>query len=151
MFIQRTIPDFLATGHSHYHDSLNYSCSQLCVQVITIVRGLYQAEITLFQYNNTPPGKCHDYTNFIGVHPVRGCCDDPTNNDTCHGDDLCDVYFTYCLRPFGSTGSGCSNYTNVTSSVKNDTSSFSFPQQDMNVLGLPNPLLLPGLTDAYTV
>ena len=56
---------FMTTGHNHYHDSLNYSCSQLCAQVITIVKGLYQAEITLFQYNNNPPGKYHDYTDFL--------------------------------------------------------------------------------------
>ena len=114
--------------------------------------GRYQAEIIFFQYNNTPPGKCHGCNN-VPKHQHQGCCDDPTNNGTCIGDDLCDVYFTYCLRPFGSIGRGCSNYTIVTSSVKNDTSSFSFPQQNMslNVLGLPNPLPLPGLTDAYTV
>ena len=77
--------------------------------------------------------------------------DSSTNFGSCDGSGLCDIYFTYCLRPFGSTGSGCSKYTNVTSSVENDLSFFSFPQQDMNVLGLSNPLLLPGLTDAYTV
>ena len=123
-------------------------------QVFTVVKGRYQAEITLFQYNNTPPGKCHGCNNVItNEQRHQGCCDDPTNNGACSGDDLCDVYFTYCLRPFGSTGSGCSNYTVVTSGVENDISSFSFPQQNMssNILGLPDPLLLPGLTDAYTV
>ena len=121
-------------------------------QVLTFVKGRYQTEVSLFQYNNTPPGKCHGCNNVItNEHRHQGCCDNPTINGTCIGDDLCDVYFTYCLRPFGSMGRGCFNYTNVISSVKNDTSSFSFPQENMNILGLSNPLLLPGLTDAYTV
>ena len=122
-------------------------------QVFTIVKGRYQAEIILFQYNNTPPGKCHGCNNVFTIEQHQGCCDNPTNNGTCIGGDLCDVYFTYCLRPFGSMGRNCSNYTSVTSDVENDISSFSFPQQNMslNVLGLPNILLLPGLSDAYTV
>ena len=124
-------------------------------QEFTIVKGRYQAELILLQYDNTPPGKCHDCNNvFTSDQQLllhQGCCDNPTNNGTCNGDDLCDVYFTCCLRPFGSTVRGCSNYTYVTSSVESDTSSFSFPQQDVNVLGLPNPLLLPGLTNAYMV
>ena len=121
---------------------------RIYTQVFITVKGRYQAEITLFRYNNTPPGKCQEYD--FGQQ-MWGCCDSHMNFHVCEGGELCDVYFTYCLRRFGSTGSGCSNYTNVTSSVGNDLSSFSFPQQDMNVLGLSNPLLLPGLTDAYTV
>ena len=138
----------------HYCDLLSlYSCTCMPMQVFTVVKGRYQAEITLFQYNNTPPGKCHGCNNvFTSDQRYQGCCDNPVNNGTCSGDDLCDAYFTYCLRPFGSTESGCSNYTEVTSCVENDTSSFSFPQQeDMSVLGLPDPILLPGFTDAYTV
>ena len=137
---------FLATCHNHYHDS--HSCSPIYTQVFTVVKGRYQAEITLFQYNNTPPGKC--YNCYFGLG-AWGCCDSYTNFGRCEGSELCDVYFAYCLRPFGSRGSGCFNYTNVTSSIGYDLSSFSFPQQNMNVLGLPNPLLLPGLTDVYTV
>ena len=119
------------------------------MQTFTVVKGWYRAEITLFQYNNTPPGRCHD-CNF-GEQMLRCCDSSNTVIGICEGGELCDVYFTYCLRPYGSTGSGCSNYTNVTSNVRNNRNSFSFPQQDMNVLGLPNPLLLPGLTNAYTV
>ena len=150
--------DFLETCHKSI-TPLSLSSEFLLIyaaQVLTFVKGRYQTEVSVYQYNNTPPGKCHGCNNvFTSDQQLllhQGCCDNPTNNGTCSDDDLCDVYFTYCLRPFGSTGRGCSNYTNVTSSVKNDTSSFSFPQQeDMSVLGLPNPLLLPGLTDAYTV
>ena len=108
-----------------------------------MANGRYQLEMRLSRYNN-PTRTCQDC-------PRGTCCDDFGRNGNCDSDRECDVYFIYCLRPLGSTGMDCFNYRNITASeVRRDTTFINF-NQDSTVLGLPNPLRLPGLTEAYTV
>ena len=107
----------------------------------------YQLEVTLFRYSN-PTRTCRTCP-FLNGQPT--CCDDFGRTSDCLGDRQCDVYFIYCLRPLGSEGMGCFNYTNnMISDVRTDTTSFDF-DQDSTELGLPNPLHLPGLTETYIV
>ena len=98
--------------------------------------------VMLFGYENTH-GRCQGCPR--NMYSQRSCCDDFNEFDSCTGDRLCDSYFTYCLRPLQRTGRGCPN--NRTSTVNTDDRYINF--FNATVLGLPNPLLLPGLTEAY--
>ena len=106
-------------------------------------------EVTLVRYDNNPSGRCQGCP--INTEGDRSCCDDPNRfSGNCDGNRRCDPYFTFCLRPLSSRGRGCSNYRNATSSSRNDKTTIDFKKDD-DELGLPNPLHLPGLTDAYSV
>ena len=116
-----------------------------------LVEGRYLVEVRLNGYNN-PTGKCHECTD--------GCCDRLVFStdvlyDGCSGDELCDSYFTYCLRPFGEreVTLGCSiaemRTTTCTSSINTDDGRLDFSQS--TVLNLPNPQNFSGLGDAYKV
>ena len=116
-----------------------------------MVNGHYLVEVRLFNYAN-PSGRCQGCplrsTSNSGV--LSSCCDDFGRFfRTCNSYRLCDNYFIYCLRPFGSTEIGCSSYVNSTSTVNTDDGPIDFSQG--TVLGLPNPLLFKGFTGAYTV
>ena len=75
----------------------------LHTQVGTLANGRYQGEVTLVRYNN-PNGTCQDCA--INTAGSRSCCDDFDRFSMRNGDTRCDPYFTYCLRPLGSTGGG---------------------------------------------
>ena len=69
----------------------------------------------------------------------------------CGGDERCDSYFTYCLRPFGESQlntSRCSSAQIISSTNKND-GPLDFFQS--TVLGLNNPQNLSGLEGADNV
>ena len=97
-------------------------------------------EVRLFGYEN-PTGRCEECPRESNVEPRR-CCDDFSRSSNCdEGDRECDSYFTYCLRPYGVGGTGCSNFDEpVTSAVNTDDGPLDFSQS--TVLGLPNPLQL---------
>ena len=102
-------------------------------------------EVQVFNYSN-PTGKCRDCRLPGYAHLwSTSCCDDTENFDACNGSQRCDSYFTYCLRPFGSEGNGCADKENWTSTVNEDDQWMNFSQK--TVLGLENPLKLPGLTN----
>ena len=117
----------------------------IIMQVCVLVDGLYQLEVTVFGYNN-PTGRCQDCIE--EDDDIRGCCDD-FENTRCSGSELCDSFFTYCLRTIGSTGRGCSYFGNQISGVNSDDGPLNFSQS--TVLGLTNPIILQGLTNTYTV
>ena len=109
-------------------------------------------EVRLFGYRN-PTGRCRDCPPIDGSQP-QSCCDafDTTN---CSDELLCDSYFIYCLRPLGPVidltyrRGGCSNFESRMSTVNTDDKPIDFSQR--KVLGLDNPLLLPGFNDTYSV
>ena len=109
--------------------------------------GSYQVEVRLFNYSN-PTGRCCDCPR---QNMVRSCCDAfDIFTGPCGGVRGCDSFFLYCLRPLNSTvEGGCANFAKKRSTVNMDDGPINFSQS--TVLGLHNPLLLPGLTDAYTV
>ena len=113
----------------------------ISMQVCKVVEGLYQLEVTIFGYNN-PTGRCQE----CGSH--QECCDAPADT-RCSGRALCDSSFTYCLRGIGSTGRNCSYFGNRTSNSNSDDGPINFSQS--RVLGLENPVILEGLTNAYMV
>lgn len=97
-------------------------------------------EVRLYGYNN-PTGRCQECGNMMG------CCD-RHNTTECGERFMCDTYFHYCLRPLGSDkeegGGNCSDYGGITSNTNTNDRFVNFSQS--MVLGLDNPLLLPGLT-----
>ena len=96
-------------------------------------------EVRLFGYEN-PTGRCEECPRRFTTLPKR-CCDDFDRDSNCDEDDReCDSYFTYCLRPFNTTFSGCSTYETMTSTVNTDDGPLDFSQS--TVLGLHNPFQL---------
>ena len=111
------------------------------------VNGEYNVEVKIFSYDN-PTGRCRDCPRENGDSGPRSCCDDFSDFNTCNGGDRCDSYFIYCLRPFGMTGGNCTGFTQRRSTANTDDRSTDFSMSS-EVLGLDNPLLLPGLTIGY--
>ena len=103
-------------------------------------------EVRLFGYDN-PTQRCQDCRTG-GEFANPGCCDFH-DRTICMGLERCDSYFFYCLRPIGSTGRNCSYFGNLISASIDDDGFINFNQS--SVLGLENPLELPGLTDIYAV
>ena len=98
-------------------------------------------EVRLSGYRN-PTGRCEECPHERNVEPRR-CCDDFNRYSNCFQGNRgreCDSYFTYCLRPYGTTFRGCFTYETVTSTVNTDDGPLDFSQS--TVLGLPNPLQL---------
>ena len=108
-----------------------------------LVHGRYYVEVQVFNYSN-PSGRCRD-CQLSSYEWIASCCDDTEDFDVCSGSQRCDSYFTYCLRPFGSEGKGCEDKENRTSTINEDDQWMNFSRK--TVLGLENPLKLPGLTN----
>ena len=105
------------------------------------MNGRYLVEVRLFNYSN-PTGRCQECPLDNG-----GFCDGsrmPTRS-------TCDSFFIYCLRPLNTSEieEGCSGFESMTSEPNRNDEPVDF--HNATVLGLPNPLLLPGLTNAYMV
>ena len=100
----------------------------------------------VLNYTN-PTGRCRDCQQ-NGFEWSSSCCDDFEQFDDCSGSLLCDSYFTYCLKPFGSEERGCDNKQNWTSTVNEDDGWVNFTQE--TVLGLENPIKLLGLMNEHT-
>ena len=115
-----------------------------CIQVC-MVDGLYVLQVRMISYSN-PTGGCHECSD------NHGCCDglNSTTDSVCSGEQRCDSYFVYCLRVRYSSGSGCGSYNATRRSLTNlNDAAVDFSQS--TVLGLENPLTLPGLTNAWDV
>ena len=103
-------------------------------------------EVRLFNYSN-PTGRCRDC--YTGSNEVS-CCDS-NHVGTCEEWRQCDSYFIYCLRPphLNNTERGCFGFENRTSNVNRNDETLNFSSGML--LGLPNPIRLQGLTEAYAV
>ncbi len=81
-----------------------------------------------------------------------GQCCDPGNGGECTGEERCDTYFIYCLRPRFST-TGCKNnergFTVVSENFSPDGAAIDFSQS--TVLGVSNPFNLTGISTAWEV
>ena len=108
---------------------------------VGVVNGRYLVNVTLVGYTN-PNQRCADCGS-------NRCCDTNFDSNNCFRGRRCDTFFFFCLRPFGSTGTGCSYNGDLTSEVNEDDAAINFNQ--MKFLGLDNPLTLEGLTDAWNV
>ena len=112
-----------------------------------LVHCKYYVEVKVLNYSN-PSGRCRDCEVVRGKYWTATCCDDHEWGDVCGGNLLCDSYFTYCLRPFGSKERGCGSVQNWTSTVNENDGWVNFTED--TVLGLSNPLKLPGLMNEDT-
>ena len=110
------------------------------------MNGDYNVEVKVFSYYN-PTGRCRVCPRENG-NGTRSCCDDFDHFGTCDGSRRCDSYFIYCLRPFGMTGGDCTGFTQRRSTANENDESTDFSTRS-TVLGLENPLILPGLTTGY--
>ena len=116
--------------------------------MISSIKGLYLLEVRLYGYNN-PTGRCQACVS-VRTPEQMGCCD--RHNTTECGNLLCDTYFDYCLRSLGSSEKGqvgCSYFGNVRSTANRNDGLIDFSRS--TVLGLDNPLILPGLTNDWNV
>ena len=94
--------------------------------------------------------RLHNFSNPSGLLADGECCDyNITLGDGSCVRSGCDNYFHHCLRPLGSTGSACTAGGGQTSMVNYNDALLNFTEP--RVLGLPNPLPLPGLTRDWNV
>ena len=93
--------------------------------------------------------RLRNFTNPSDLLANGECCDlNITLGDGSCALSGCDSYFYHCLRALGSTGGSCSA-GGQTSAVNYNNAPLNFSER--RVLGLPNPLLLPGLTKQWNV
>ena len=112
------------------------------IQLVASVSGDYLVEVRVQSYNN-PTNGCEDFNG--------GCCDS-SDAATCDGQLRCDNQFFYCLRFLNTqaTSRGCQRYnTPLRSNINIDGRRIDFTQP--TVLGLPNPIRLPGRTNSWQV
>ena len=107
-------------------------------------------EIEFFGYRN-PTGRCADCPIRKGKR-VNSCCDD-FSRTICNRNARCDSYFYFCLRDLGdrSTKSGCSYFGNKVTLPNINDAPLNIDASTKSVLGLDNPIQLPGLEGPYTV
>jgi hypothetical protein len=116
---------------------------------LTLVKGLYILQLQLIGYVN-PTQQRITGCNINDFQCFGTCCDAGTGACT-NGDRRCDTFFTYCLRPLGTTEFGCGSSSGsvIQSDVNENDAAVNFSQS--TVLGLTNPINLPGLTNAWNV
>ena len=112
------------------------------------MEGLYILQAQLLDYDN--PNQlsfhCSNQSEFCQVD----CCDG--RQDCVSGNRRCDTFFTFCLRPLGTTGFGCgspSSGSEIQSEVNQNDAAIDFSQSTF--LGLSNPIVIPGLTNDWNV
>ena len=118
-----------------------------------LVQGCYVVKVRLNRYRNKG-GRCGEEA-CLNERGQLNCCDNLSNTGNCHGNERCDSYFKYCLRPFGEgllNSPGClTNQERATSSSNPNDYITSFEFSHSTVLGLNNPQNLSGLEGAYNV
>lgn len=67
--------------------------------------GDFELRVRVHSYTN-PDSRCAQCTASL-INPDYRCCDNMANPGVCVGEELCDTFFQYCLRPLGSTGVRC--------------------------------------------
>ena len=123
----------------------------LMVQVYyVVVEGRYFVEVRLNGYSN-PSGKCSHGEGCQTDTTGKFSCCDSSDTQTCSGDERCDSYFHYCLRPLGVVRFGCRGNERRATSQYNEDDESNIDFSLSTVLGLSNPQIFPGLGDAYEV
>ena len=125
--------------------------SMSLVSQLTLVEGLYNVHIQLHGYDNPTQQRflfCNDNSCFTG------CCDGNIVGECTSGSSRCDTCFFFCLRPVlnspVSTDCDPNNNSVMQSNVENDNDeNFDFSRSTF--LGLNNPLVFQGLTNAWNV
>ena len=121
----------------------------IITQVCVVVEGRYLVEVRLNGYSN-PTGKCGHVKHRCQTNTPGEfyCCD--SYDTTCSGNERCDSFFFYCLRPLGEDRLGClDNETRAESSSNENDRPINFSRS--RVLGLDNPQKFSGLRNAYKV
>ena len=111
------------------------------------MEGLYILQAQLLDYDN--PNQLSVHCN---VFCQVDCCDGMQMQDCVSGNRRCDTFFTFCLRPLGTTGRGCdspSSGSEIQSEVNQNDAAIDFSQS--TILGLSNPIVIPGLTNDWNV
>ncbi len=102
----------------------------------------YELRVRVHSYLNED-SRCATCTPSL-VNPMYGCCDNQTNTGVCSGDELCDIFFRYCLRSLGATGIRCLlNVTAVDTFLFLSNTDILLDIGD-TVLGSENPFLYSG-------
>ena len=120
-----------------FHYVTRYIISRIQVCFVAPTLGEYTVEVRTHSFSNPGSllanGECCDYNITAG----DGSCAVPG----------CDFYFYYCLRSIDSTEGGCSGGRVSMVQYNDHPIDLSLPM----VLGLPNPLPLPGRTREWNV
>ncbi len=104
------------------------------LQTSVLVSADYVVQIELESYSNPSNRRLNGE-----------CCDQIDNTNCTNEPGRCDTYFSYCLRRFNTNTNGCPDLgTVVRSENASDRNFITFSQPI--VLGLTNPLNLPGLS-----
>ncbi len=77
----------------------------LLMQACSAVLCEFELRVRVHSYLNDE-SRCATCTSSLG-NPVYSCCDNLTNTGVCTGEELCDTFFRYCLRPLGDTRIQC--------------------------------------------
>ncbi len=89
-----------------------------------------------------PESRCAACTRSL-VNPIYSCCDNPVNTGVCSGEELCDTFFRYCLRPLGETGVQCPQNEFIDTMYFRSNTDALFDIGD-NIFGSANPFVLSG-------
>ena len=126
--------------------------SMSLVSQLTLVEGLYIVQVQLHGYDNPTQQR------FISCNETRclqtltvGCCDGDIDGECTSDNRRCDTNFLFCLRPLNSQFGCDSNRDDVMQSnfQFNNDANFDFTRSTF--LGLNNPLVFQGLTNAWNV
>ena len=113
-----------------------------------LVEGLYNVQVQLHGYEN--PSQQRVTCNQVGQ--CFGTCCDGGDGACTSGASRCDTFFIFCLRPSGSSESGCGSTSSGSVMQSNENindATIDFSQSTF--LGLSNPLVFQGLTNIWNV
>jgi hypothetical protein len=121
----------------------------LILSQLTLVKGLYVIQLQLLGYDN--PTQQRIFCNSDRCFLTFGVCCDDGGGSCGNGNRRCDTFFIYCLRPLGTNGFDCGSNSGseIQSGVNENDAVINFSQS--TVLGLSNPINLPGLTNDWNV
>ena len=131
-------------------------CCSLIVSVslvsqLTLVKGLYIVQVQLHDYDN--PTQQRFLGCFVNAGCFTECCD---GSGMCtSGFRRCDTRFFFCLRPTLNspinTDCDLNNDSVMQSNAEPDNYDANFDFTQSTFLGLTNPLIFQGLTNAWNV
>ena len=123
----------------------------LILSQFALVKGLYVLQLQLLGYSNPTQQRLFCDNNVCSLDLDLGQCCDGGSGPCTNGNKRCDSFFTYCLRPLGTSGFNCgsSSGSEIQSGVNWNDAAVNFSQS--TVLGLTNPINFPGLTNDWNV
>ena len=123
----------------------------LILSQFALVKGLYVLQLQLLGYSNPTQERFFCNNDGCRIDLDFGPCCDGGSGPCTNGDRRCDSFFIFCLRPLDTPGFDCdpNSGSEIQSDVNENDAAVNFSQS--TVLGLSNPINLPGLTNDWNV